>query len=304
MKSKLLLFIVAILTFIACGSDKKKTEKSTVNTEETIKDSTIDNVTSEVKATTPEDKIAVIRERFAHVENQIKSLEKKTITVEESGGESILEGYFNDQKPVKIIQNQYSGHWAGTTSYYFMNGTLFFVFQQETSEASLRGPFTDKEVRTCIYDGELISVLEKEKTVAKIEEMNLEKVQNINVTEQWKSKPDVVSNYIKDAQKNSQMLLETYEIVGLKDGRWINTEDTNSGIEIKNGSFFMFTKVADRTVSTPYDYELDEKDGIEYLTLKNTKGQMIIYGLLEYSETSLVLSYLDKGSTLTYTREK
>jgi hypothetical protein len=53
-----------------------------------------------------------------------------------------------------------------------------------------------------------------------------------------------------------------------------------------------------------YDYELKEKDGIEYLHLKNNDGEEIIYGLLEYSEDTMVLSYLNRGSTLTYKKEK
>ena len=105
------------------------------------------------------------------------------------------------------------------------------------------------------------------------------------------------------AQETSKQLF-AIDKVGLDDGHWINTDDANSGIEIKDGKFTMFQKVADRKVSTLYTYELSEKDGVEYVTLKNDSGQMIIYGLLEYSEDSMVLSYLDRGSTLTYTKEK
>lgn len=105
------------------------------------------------------------------------------------------------------------------------------------------------------------------------------------------------------AKETSKQLL-AIDKVGLDDGHWINTDDANSGIEIKDGKFTMFQKVADRKVSTLYTYELSEKDGVEYVTLKNDSGQMIIYGLLEYSEDSMVLSYLDRGSTLTYTKEK
>jgi len=106
------------------------------------------------------------------------------------------------------------------------------------------------------------------------------------------------------AQETSKQLTAVAK-VGLDDGRWISTDDANSRIEIKNGKFIMFAKVADKIVNTVYNsYELDEKDGIEYLTLKDDTGEMIIYGLLEYSDDTMVLSYLDRGSTLTYTKEK
>lgn len=106
------------------------------------------------------------------------------------------------------------------------------------------------------------------------------------------------------SSNDKEVITETTQKFGLENGRWINTDDTTTGIEIYKGRLSMFKKVDDNTVNTTYDYELDEKDGIEYLILKDRNGKKTIYGLLEYSEETMVLSYLDRGSTLTYTKEK
>ncbi|MFK7750030.1 MAG: hypothetical protein AB8B65_16685 [Kordia sp.] len=108
----------------------------------------------------------------------------------------------------------------------------------------------------------------------------------------------------KEKKTNTATETTQKETVGLTNGRWINTRDENSGIEINDGKFYMFNKVGDKTVTTTYTYKLDEKDGIEYLNLKNDADDILVYGLLEYSDESLVLSYLNRGSTLTYRKEK
>jgi hypothetical protein len=303
MKIKSLLGVFVMLAFLACKTEEKKTDKSTENTENTTKNSDAEKGTPEVKTLSLEDKISMIKENFSKVEDQIKSLEKKVAITEENGGEAQLEGYFSDTKPVKIVQTEASGHWVGKTSYYFSNGKLFFVFQQETSEASLRGPYTDKEVRSYIHDGELIRVLEKEKTVAEIEKMELSKVPNVDVTEKWKTKTNVVSDFMKAAHRSSAKLLETKK-VGLDNGRWISTDDTNAGVEIKDGKFSMFYKGTETGADSIYDYELTEHEGVEYLTLKNDAGEELKYSILEYSEDTFIISYLARGNTLTYTKEK
>ncbi len=295
MKTKLLAFICAIFLIVACGNDQKKTASPTENSETPKVDMP--------KPITVEDKIAGIKENYAKVEDQIKSLEKKTATIDEGGWHAELEGYFMDHKPVKISKSEVSGHWFGKTSYYFDNGKLFFVFQQESGEASLHGPYTDKEVRIYIYDNVLIRVLEKEKTVADIEDMELSKVKNIDVTEQWKTKTNVVSTYIKVAQESSAKLLANKK-VGLDNGRWISKDDANSGIEIKDGKFIMFYKGSEISPNDSYNYELTEHEGVEYLTLANTAGDELKYAILEYAEDIFILSYLARGNTLTYTKEK
>jgi hypothetical protein len=107
-------------------------------------------------------------------------------------------------------------------------------------------------------------------------------------------------------QKKTQNTSETSQTaeIGLDNGRWISTSDVNAGVEIKDGTFIMFYKGTETAANSVYDYELKEKDGIEYLHLKNNDGEEIIYGLLEYSEDTMVLSYLNRGSTLTYKKEK
>lgn len=302
MKMKSIFYIVVLFTFFACGNDQKKTDTPAIDTSEKIQEVTKTETIPAVKTLSLEDKIKTIKENFSNVESQVKSLEKKSLITEEDGAEIQLEGYFNENEPVKIIRTEVGGHWVGKTSYYFANGNLFFVFQQETSEASLRGPYTDKEVRFYIYDKELIRVLEKEKTVAEIEKMQLSKVPNVDVTKKWKTKANVVSNYIKVAHKSSAKFLATKK-VGLDNGRWISTDDANAGIEIKNGKFIMFYKGSATDSSDIYEYELSENEGVEYITLTNDSGDELKYSILEYSEDTMIISYLARGNRLSYTKE-
>ncbi|MBC8753784.1 hypothetical protein H2O64_03830 [Kordia sp. YSTF-M3] len=299
MKIKSLLCALVILVFFACKTKEKKTDESIENTEIVIES---EEVVAE-EPTTVLEKVGTIKMDYGIIESLLDTSEKLQAILEEDGGETQLEGYFKNSKPVKIIRTQVSGHWVGKTSYYFMKGKLFFVFQQETSEASLRGPYTDKEVRFYVYDGELIRVLEKEKTVAEIEKMELSKVPNVDVTETWKTKTNVVSGFLKAAKESSTKLLETKK-VGLDNGRWISTDDANAGIEIKDGKFSMYYKGTETGAESIFDYELTEHEGVEYLTLKNDTGEELKYSILEYSEDTFIISYLARGNTLTYTKEK
>ncbi|WP_420572616.1 hypothetical protein [Kordia sp.] len=298
MNIRLCTYIVLIATFFACG-DKKEVSKTSSNTiEATQKDSTIEIT----KSSTLEEKIAAIKSNFLMIEKQLSSLEKKEVEEFVGGGVTKREGYFKDGVPKKLAYGNYGEHGSEVHTFYFNNNELFFVLEEEYSEASMQGPFTKKDIRYYIHDGQLIRVLEKEKTV-KSGEIDTSDAQNVDVTDQWKSKPNVVSELENIFHQESASLTEA-KTIGLNAERWISTDDANAGIEIKNGRFYMFHKIADKIVTTAYDYELDEKDGIEYLTLKNDNGDKIIYGLLEYSDESMVLSYLDRGSTLTYKKEK
>ncbi|EDP94845.1 hypothetical protein U8527_07995 [Kordia algicida OT-1] len=106
------------------------------------------------------------------------------------------------------------------------------------------------------------------------------------------------------SSNDKEVITEATQKIGLENGRWISTDDKNKGIQIYNDRLSMFHKKGDEIVNKTYYYELDEKDGIEYLRLKDRNGKVTTYGLLEYSDESMVLSYLDRGSTLTYTKEK
>lgn len=302
MNIRLLLSLLILVTFFACKTEEKKTEKSSNNTENTAETTQKENKVTTTKEVTLDDKITSIKLNFSNVEKLLSSLDKKIAIEDVGGGSTELEGYFDGKTPKKIKRSEIGGHGSTITTYYFKDDDLFFVFQEEYSEASVNGPFTGKETRYYVHKNELIRVLEKEKTV-KSGMIDMSKVKNVDVTGQWKSKNDIVLIHKKIAQETSKQLFAV-KIVGLDNGRWISTDDVNSGVEIKNGKFIMFYKGTETSPNSVYNYELSEKDGIEYLTLKNDAGEEMIYGLLEYSENSLVLSYLDRGNTLTYTKEK
>ncbi|MGH1385553.1 hypothetical protein [Kordia sp.] len=306
MNSRLFIYAFVIATFFACGQKEKKAD-TTSNASEKTNTSTETEEEKEInkdviKVLTIDDKIVSIKATFSKVEKLVPALDKKLVKEDVGGGFTELEGYFNPDIPVKVKNSEMGEHGSMITTYYFKDNKLFFVFEQEFSEASMRGPFTNKEKRYYMYDGELIRVLEKEKTV-KSGEIDMSKVQNIDITDQWKSKADVVTN-LKKAARDVCERIGKVKTIRLDNGRWISTDDANSGVEIKDGKFIMFYKSGDKIINTVHSYGLTEKDGIEYLNLLDDSGEESVYGLLEYSEESMVLSYLNRGSTLTYRKEK
>ncbi|WP_298518593.1 hypothetical protein [uncultured Kordia sp.] len=298
MNSRLLLYVFVIATFFACGAEEKKADTTTSQTKEK------ETVDTPEKILSLDDKIKLIKTNFSTIENQLSSFDKKEIEENVGGGVLKKEAYFKSGVPQKVKEGNYGEHGSIERTFYLHNNILFFVFEQERSEAGMHGPFTSKEKRYYIHDGKLIRVLAKEKT-SKSYEIDMSTVKNIDVTEQWKSEQNMISEFEKTLRETSASLLESEtETVGLSNGRWISTDDPNSGVEIKDGTFTMFYKGTETNPNSIYKYTLTEKDGVEYLNLKNDAGEEMIYGLLEYSDESMVLSYLNRGSTLTYRKEK
>jgi len=86
-----------------------------------------------------------------------------------------------------------------------------------------------------------------------------------------------------------------------KNGRWISTIDSLSGIEIKNGKWIQFYKIGEKESSVIYDF----KTLNDYLTITNDSGSFKYY-IVEYSNELLSLSYITIGRapTLNYRSEK
>lgn len=115
-------------------------------------------------------------------------------------------------------------------------------------------------------------------------------------------------------QKN-RIELEQKPVVKLtefKNGRWISTIDSLSGIEIKNGKWIMFYKGRETKSSSIYDFKIRreyikesgaEHKPLEYLTITNDSGTLEYY-IIEYSNELLSLSYIGRGNTLNYKPEK
>lgn len=298
MKLKLFLFACAIVLFTACGNEPKKTETKTDEIPE-IRDDKEEMVIKETPISL-EDQIKTIKTNFTSIENQLASLDKKMATEDFSGGTAELEGYFKNNKPVKLVKMEAAGHGSMQVAYYFYNNELFFVHEQEYEEASINGPYTGKEKRFYIANGKLIRVLTKEKTI-KTGDLEMANVPNVDVTDKWEDKNETVANHIKAARKMSGMLLETS--VGLENGRWISQDDANAGIEIKDGKLIMFYKSAEVTSNEVFDYKLSENEGVEYMTLTDKDGEELKYSILEYTDDIFIMSYLARGNRLTYVKE-
>ena len=84
-----------------------------------------------------------------------------------------------------------------------------------------------------------------------------------------------------------------------KNGRWISTVDSLSGIEIKNGKWIVFYKSGENESSLIYDFKILE----DYLTITNDSDTLEYY-IIEYSKELLSLSYVGRGNTLNYKPER
>lgn len=99
-------------------------------------------------------------------------------------------------------------------------------------------------------------------------------------------------------------ILKTTEF---KEGRWISTVDSLSGIEIKNGKWIIFYKGETNESSSVYNFKIrtEKKSSYsnEYLTIFNDSDTLEYY-IIEYNDQLLSLSYLGRGNTLIYQPEK
>ncbi|MEM6685336.1 MAG: hypothetical protein AAF617_06015 [Bacteroidota bacterium] len=299
MNSRLFFYIFILSICISCGSKEEQKESS--NTTTATAEKQAEDTTTTTKTLTLDDKISAIKTNFSAIESQLSSYEKKAATEEVGGGFLEKEGYFSSGVPRKVKFGSMGEHGSIVRTFYLHANELFFVFEQEYSEASMNGPFTSKEKRYYIHEDELIRVLEKEKTV-KSGEVDMSTVQNVDVTDQWKSKQAIVAEFKTELRETATSLITT-KVVGLDNGRWMSTDDEKSGLEVKDGKIIMFYKGIEIGPENVFSYELYEEEGVEYLRLQNDKEEMV-YGLLEYSDETMMLSYLGSGNTLTYRKEK
>ena len=98
-----------------------------------------------------------------------------------------------------------------------------------------------------------------------------------------------------------------------KNGRWISTIDSLSGIEIRNGKWIMFYKKGETESTNIYDFKIrrenlkglgNENKTLEYLMITNDRSETLEYYIIEYSKELLSLSYTGRGNTLNYKPEK
>lgn len=116
-------------------------------------------------------------------------------------------------------------------------------------------------------------------------------------------------------QQNNNIKLHPPHINKLtefKNGRWISTIDSLSGIEIRSDKWILFYNGIETTSSSIYDYRIrvekvmgigTENKTLEYLTLTNGSNTLEYY-IIDYSDELLSLSYIGRGNTLNYKPEK
>lgn len=118
----------------------------------------------------------------------------------------------------------------------------------------------------------------------------------------------------QDVKKNETEFKQNpfVKLTEFKNGRWISTTDSLAGIEIINGKWIMFYKGMETDSSDIYDFKIrrayikelgTEHKPFEYLTITNY-SDTLEYSILKYSDEFLSLSYISRGNTLNYEREK
>ncbi|MEM6720000.1 MAG: hypothetical protein AAF611_11820 [Bacteroidota bacterium] len=297
MKLKLPLLLSIMILLFSCETNEQKTS---IPQKENTSIATKENSSESGKKQTLDDKIKTIKSNISVIESQLSSFENKVVLEDIDGGFIEKEGYFESNVPKKVKLINMSEHSTLIRTFYLQDNALFFVFEEEYSEASVQVPHTEKEKRYYIHNDKLIRVLEKEKTAKSID-IDMTKVQNVDVTNQWQSKQYMLKDFKKILRETSTFLLEM-EVVGLDNGRWISIDDPDLGVEIKDGLFIILHKGIETGPEIIFDYELYEEQGIEYLRLKNDYEE-IVYGLLEYSEEIMVLDHLGRGKIVTYRKE-
>ncbi|MFK7772042.1 MAG: hypothetical protein AB8F94_07875 [Saprospiraceae bacterium] len=194
----LLLFLLVLGIFIAsCGdgateatvkephsNGENKTDNKPQVKKEASNNNEINNQNNSSYIDDVEKNILDIRERFQDTENNLKSFSKKIAEMKDSDGFiTDLTGYYDqDGKSRKVVVQEVMGHGASTVSYYIKNGTIYFIYEERVSEASVMGPFTFNERRTYVKDEKIIRLLEKEETVKMDEKPQLSKVPNKDIT--------------------------------------------------------------------------------------------------------------------------
>jgi hypothetical protein len=102
------------------------------------------------------------------------------------------------------------------------------------------------------------------------------------------------------------------ELTVLKDGRWINEQDSLSGIEIKSKKWIHFYKGSPVNPEDVYDYSISTKTLPEYANKEDSPGQFlkltnetdtIHYEILNYNKDNLSLMYFPDGSISSYKPE-
>ena len=173
-----------LLLSIACTNNSDTTESTVTDSMDTEEP----QETSSLETATIEESIESIKEKFTLTENGLSTTTQKTAELEIEGGETAqITGFYNEAgELVKVIRKEAMGHCSFSDAYYLTDGKPYFVFQKSASEASVMGPYTYKENRLYIGNESVIRILSKAKTMEDNDDPEMDKVENIDVTNEVK----------------------------------------------------------------------------------------------------------------------
>lgn len=313
MKIQFILFLLVVSLLLSCSSAESDTTDSGTPTDNRLEHSTkkpsgnedpqptLTMDDEEVPSDNPslESAIKKIRTQFQETESSNASLTQKTVRGHEFEDYEITSaiGYYDAEgKPKKITMEKAIGHSGSLTTYYIKDGVPYFIYEQASHEASLRGPYTYEEKRIYIDGGQIIRQLEKAKTVEGDTDPEMPKVPNKDVTETLENTSaeeyaSLVQQLIGILSRYSDTLDET---------RWVSEDDNQSVIEMKYG---VWNDYYDGKIVSSGTYKMEKKEDAQYVTVTNNEGTTE-YIIIKQTDSELQIAMVGgRGNTLAYKKE-
>ncbi len=214
------LFCFIICLTFSCNtpetSTDSKSDSTPISTEEKISSSDTNSIKENPikKATTTEEKIAVIRSLYKDIQDNIDDFKtkKKPYTGEtEALVSGELTAYMKNGKIVKLSDKAEEDHGPGENEFFFINGTLFFLFSQVmTVEMTEKPNIHVRELRLYFDEtGKIIDALVKTKTFKNGENIDMSTVAN--------EKGENLINSTEEAEYYNQLANETIDFFNSKE---------------------------------------------------------------------------------------
>lgn len=290
MKKIIVQLILIPFFFISCKEQKEKSINSTNN-------QILSDTLNSVEKSNEEIEIIIqdIKNLFSNTESKLASMQKKEASFEDEDKVfNEIKVFYNNNECVKLNISSSLGHGSIKHSFYSKDDKIYFVFKEEFSEESVRGPYTKKETRYYINNNKIIKVLFKQKTIEKSTKIDLSNVQNQEITFENNEIDNLKLIYSKAIQSvNSQKLT-------IDQGTWISDDDKNTGIIINNDKWIFFANRTE-TEDDVFDYKIINK-GKEPQVIVSKNDEIYEYILIENTSSKLKLIYIPRGNTLSFTK--
>ena len=221
----ILIFIGIIITGIilwACDSPDGKGQSTL---EDTNTDSAVHIQDEQVpiRAVSLDEKIAVIKNQFSIIAEKEDSLESKKVELDDEMLD--FTEYYDQGKLVKATLAEGYGHGYSSADYYLHNGDIFFIHSKEFSEASVNGPYTQREFRYYVENNKLLKALAKEQTSDNPEGINISEASNVDITDQAKASNELEGYLNTFAELTGRTLVHEHAQHHMILGKWQNIDD-------------------------------------------------------------------------------